>query len=297
MSLDLDTRQRAMLREMGVRVWWPTSDRAAPAEAAAASRPAQAMPSVAVEGVDGSTVAPTPVVAVERPSAAAGMAPAARVPAASASSPAAMPAAPPAGPVDAMDWSELAQAVQACSACGLCEGRKAPVFVRSPAPAQADWLVVSEPPDEQEERAGTPFVGEAGQLLDNMLRAVQCQRDGQGAGGARLTPVVKCRPAAVRPPTVQELAQCAVFLRREIALTRPRVILAMGRFAALSLLAEAYPQVLQMPLGQLRGLDFQVAGIPVVVTYHPVKLLRAPQEKANVWVDLCRARALALTGI
>ncbi len=193
-----------------------------------------------------------------------------------------------------MNWPELAQAVQACTACSLCEGRKAPVFVSDPAPTQADWLIVGEPPDAHEERDASPFVGEIGQLLDNMLRAVNCQRDGQGAGGARLTPVVKCRPAAVRPPTLEELAQCAVFLRREIVLTRPRVILAMGRFAALSLLAEDYPQVLQMPLGQLRGGAFQVNGIPVVVTYHPVKLLRAPLEKANAWVDLCRARTLAL---
>ena len=200
--------------------------------------------------------------------------------------------AAPDGPVDALDWAQLARAVQTCTACALCEGRKAPVFVSEPTPAQAHWLVVGEPPDEQEERAGAPFAGMAGQLLDNMLRAVQCQRDGQGRSGARLTSVVKCRPAAVRPPQVAELDQCAVFLRREIALTQPRVILAMGRFAAMSLLGQAYPEVLQLPLGQLRGRAFRLQGIPVVVTYHPAKLLRAPQEKANAWADLCQARSL-----
>lgn len=256
MSMDLEPRQRAMLLEMGVRVWWPSADQAPP-------EPLAQVPGA--RAVPGAVVAKPPPVRTSLSS-----------------------------PVDRMDWPGLAQAVQACTACGLCEGRKAPVFVIDPAPSQADWLIVGEPPDAHEERDGSPFVGEVGQLLDNMLRAVSCQRDGQGAGGARLTPVVKCRPAAVRPPTLQELAQCAVFLRREIALTRPRVILAMGRFAALSLLAQDYPQVLQMPLGQLRGGEFQVNGIPVVVTYHPVKLLRAPQEKANAWIDLCRARKLAL---
>lgn len=250
MSLDLDTRQRAMLLEMGVRVWWPYADRAA-------SEPLPHEPGVQA-------------------------APIARLAAVEASA------------VDQLDWQALGHAVQACTACGLCEGRKAPVFPTDPAPTQADWLIVGEAPDEQEERAGSPFVGEVGQLLDNILRAVQCRRDGQGAGGARLTSVVKCRPAVVRPPTVQELAQCAMFLQREIVLTRPRVILAMGRYAAMSLLAEDYPQVLQLPLGQLRGGEFHVRGIPVVVTYHPVKLLRAPQEKANAWIDLCRARKLAL---
>ncbi|HQZ07763.1 MAG TPA: uracil-DNA glycosylase [Burkholderiaceae bacterium] len=280
MGLNLDPRQRAMLQEMGVRVWWPRADPAAQAAA---------LPAAGAQEVS-EPPTPTPT------------APVARQPVVAATTPlAAMPApvpvlahalAAPDGPVDALDWAQLARAVQTCTACALCEGRKAPVFVSEPTPAQAHWLVVGEPPDEQEERAGAPFAGMAGQLLDNMLRAVQCQRDGQGRSGARLTSVVKCRPAAVRPPQVAELDQCAVFLRREIALTQPRVILAMGRFAAMSLLGQAYPEVLQLPLGQLRGRAFRVQGIPVVVTYHPAKLLRAPQEKANAWADLCQARSL-----
>jgi len=282
-SMDLDTRQRAMLLEMGVRVWWPKAEWAA-SESLTRAPGAPVMPSERPARVAG--VATQSLSAVSEPARAA----------VGAATPPLIPTKP-ASPVDQMDWPQLARAVRACTACGLCEGRKATVFVSDPAPTQADWLIVGEAPDEQEERAGSPFVGEAGQLLDNMLRAVQCQRAGQGAGGARLTPVVKCRPAVVRPPTAQELAQCAVFLRREIDLTRPRVILAMGRFAAMSLLAEDYPQVLQMPLGQLRGGEFQVKGIPVVVTYHPVKLLRAPQEKANAWVDLCRARKLILGAV
>lgn len=270
MSLNLDARQRAMLQEMGVRVWWP---RAAPVA------PAALAPQVAINQL------------ASEPTVAEGIATVAAVPAAAASQVFAAPPAPDTA-VDHMDWAQLAQAVQTCTACALCEGRKAPVFCSDPAPVQADWLIVGEPPDEQEERAGSPFVGAAGQLLDNMLRAVQCQRDGQGRGGARLTSVVKCRPAAVRPPQPDELVRCAVFLRREITLTRPRVILALGRFAALSLLAEAYPEVLQMPLGQMRGREFRLQGIPVVVSYHPVKLLRAPLDKANAWADLCLARSL-----
>lgn len=282
MGLNLDPRQRAMLQEMGVRVWWPRADPAAQAAALPAAG--------AQEVSEPPTPTPTPT------------APVARQPVVAATTPLAAKPAPvpvlahalaaPDGPVDALDWAQLARAVQTCTACALCEGRKAPVFVSEPTPAQAHWLVVGEPPDEQEERAGAPFAGMAGQLLDNMLRAVQCQRDGQGRSGARLTSVVKCRPAAVRPPQVAELDQCAVFLRREIALTQPRVILAMGRFAAMSLLGQAYPEVLQLPLGQLRGRAFRLQGIPVVVTYHPAKLLRAPQEKANAWADLCQARSL-----
>lgn len=278
MGLNLDARQRAILQEMGVRVWWPRADpvvQALPVPAAVAHELSQPQ-------------SPTAPVARQAPLAST-------LPMPTTPTPAPVPIeilARADGPVDSMDWAQLAHAVQNCKACELCEGRKAPVFISDPTPAQAHWLIVGEPPDEQEERAGSPFVGMAGQLLDNMLRAVQCQRGGQGRSGARLTSVVKCRPAAVRPPQADELDRCAVFLRREIALTQPRVILAMGRFAAMSLLGQAYPEVLELPLGQLRGREFRVLGIPVVVTYHPAKLLRAPQEKANAWADLCLARSL-----
>lgn len=254
MGLNLDQRQRAMLAEMKVPVWWPAQPLAGPAAAA--------------------IVATAPGPRTHRAEAA--------------------PLAPssPLQGVDAMDWPTLAQSVQACRLCGLCEGRKAALFVAEPTPPQADWLVVGDPPDALEERSGTPFVGAAGQLLDNMLRAVQCQRDGQGRAGARLTNVVKCRPAVARNPQSDELAQCAVYLRREIALTQPRVILAMGRFAAMSLLSGDEPGLLQLPFGQLRGRVYRYCGVPVVVTYPPAKLLRAPLEKANAWADLCLARSL-----
>lgn len=271
MSLELDQRQRAMLAEMRVPVWWPIPDdrplssgKGAVEAPVSASAPAAAAPSVP-------RPAPAPAHADGGAQTAALLGRAADV--------------------GGMDWPALIRAVQDCHSCGLCEGRKAVVFAADLPPVQADWLVVGEPPDEGEEQAGMPFVGPVGQLLDNMLRAVQCRRDGQGLEGARLTNVVKCRPSAVRNPHADELAQCAVYLRREIELTRPRVILAMGRFAALSMLAGEYPEVLQLPFGQLRGRVYRYLGVPVVVTYHPARLLRAPLQKAHAWADLCLARS------
>lgn len=268
-GLQLDARQRAMLAEMKIPLWWPDA-------AAAAAMEAELEPGDAGDAA-GTGVTPAPNVAT----AAAAL----RAPdGASALD----------GAIDHMDWAQLRDAVQTCHACALCDGRKAPVFVADPAPSQADWLIVGEPPDEHEERAGTPFVGDTGQLLDNMLRALHLRRDGQGRSGARLTPVVKCRPAAVRNPTASELAQCAVYLQREIVLTGPKVIVAMGRFAAMSLLCRDHPELLQLPFGQLRGKVYRYNGIAVVVTYHPSKLVRAPLQKAHVWADLCLARAQTL---
>jgi uracil-DNA glycosylase family 4 len=203
----------------------------------------------------------------------------------------------PIAAVDDMDWLELGTTVGGCTACRLCLGRKAPVFAAEPATRQADWLVVGEPPDELEERAGVPFAGQSGRLLDNMLRAVQVARDGRGSAGARVTNVVKCRSAPVRNPQVDELAACAAYLRREIALVRPKVILAMGRFAALSLLAESNPELASLPFGKLRGQVYRYCGVPVVVTYHPSRLLRAQEDKAGAWADLCLAQGIAHTGL
>ncbi len=268
MGLDLDERHRAMLQEMGIAVWWPRDVAPAVALLPAAPRPATR---------SGPGAAP-PVPAPE---------PAARTTA---------PAALRAIPAGALDWPALAESVKSCTACGLCEGRKAPVFVAESAPRQVDWLVVGEPPDELEERAGTPFGGQAGELLDNMLRAVQLRRDGSGSGGARLTNVVKCRPALPRNPQPEELAACAAHLWREIELAQPRVILAMGRFAALSLLAPTHPELLPLPFGKLRGKVYRVQGRPVVVTAHPARLLRAQADKALAWADLCLAQTAVRDG-
>jgi DNA polymerase len=168
-------------------------------------------------------------------------------------------------------------------------------------------MVVGEPPDELQERLGHPFAGEAGQLLDKMLRAVGAQRfpnlaaaaDGLGdeaqsasAGRAYLTNVLKCRPARVRAPVPSELAACAAYLRREIALVQPKVIVTMGRFAMQLLLSEMPHELVKLPLGKLRGRVWQFAGVPVVVTYPPDYLLGNPQEKAKAWADLQLAMAV-----
>lgn len=279
-----------MLAEMKIPVWWPQE---------AAEREPAAAQTVSARAASAPALTPAPE-SVPAPTGVPGASAASVVDADPAAAVAAMPfsagsgaVAGTAGSVEQMDWMQLRDAVRGCRACALCDGRKAAVFSADPEPAQADWLIVGEPPDEYEERAGRPFAGTAGQLLDNMLRAVHLTRDGCGPAGARLTPVVKCRPAAPRNPTAGELARCAVYLQREIALTQPRVIVAMGRFAALSLLSSAYPELLQLPFGQMRGKVYRCQGIAVVVTYHPSKLLRAPLQKAQAWADLCLARAQA----
>jgi DNA polymerase len=167
-------------------------------------------------------------------------------------------------------------------------------------------MVVGEPPDELQERLGQPFAGESGQLLDKMLRAVGAQRFPNTtsnadapraealapAGRAYLTNVLKCRPARVRAPLASELAACAAYLRREIALVQPKVIVTMGRFAMQMLLSEMPPEQVKLPLGKLRGRVWQFAGVPVVVTYPPDYLLGNPQEKAKAWADLQLAMAV-----
>ena len=173
-----------------------------------------------------------------------------------------------------------------------------------PPPWQADWLVVGDPPDEAEERQGAPFADAVGQLLDNMLRAVGVSRPGalnpqapmRASQCAYVSTVVKCRTDPARNPSAQELATCAHFLRREVALVQPKVILAMGRFAAQSLLHGSLPEGSKTPFGKLRGQVYRFEGIPVVVTYHPVYLLRTPLDKARAWADLCLAKAAASLG-
>jgi DNA polymerase len=197
-----------------------------------------------------------------------------------------------------LDAPALLQAVTSCQACQLCSGRRAPVFGRPGLPQPADWLVLGEPPDEDEERSGVAFAGQAGQLLDNMLRALKLGRSAGGAAEsvkqAYLTNVVKCRPAVVRIPQPQELLACEPFLQREITLVKPKVILAMGRFAAQALLQGGQPELATQPLGKLRGQTYQYLGVPVIVTYHPSYLLRTQADKARAWLDLCRARAIVM---
>ena len=195
--------------------------------------------------------------------------------------------------VEAMDWTALRQAVVDCTACKLCTGRRQTVFgVGHP---NAHWMIVGEAPGEQEDIQGEPFVGKSGQLLDNMLRALGLSRretpppggEGSASDPARqvyIANTLKCRPPGNRNPAPDELAQCEPFLVRQIALVKPRIILAMGRFAVQSLLRS------DEPIGRLRGRVHRYQGVPLIVTYHPAYLLRNLEDKARAWDDLCLAQ-------
>ncbi|UJW83766.1 uracil-DNA glycosylase [Hydrogenophaga sp. SL48] len=270
----LDARQRAMLAEMGVKVWAPravapeASVEAAPVAGPDAAPPAPARPPVAA--VAAPVRAPVAPPVVPAPAAAPVVAPAERQ----------RPA-----DVAAMDWATLQSTVAGCEACGLCKSRRNTVF--GVGDRQADWMIVGEAPGENEDLQGEPFVGAAGQLLDNMLRAVGRGRSGEGAQGAYIANVLKCRPPANRNPQPAEVAQCEPYLARQVALVRPKIIVAMGRFAVQSLLRT------DEPIGRLRGRVHRYEGVSVIVTYHPAYLLRTPADKAKAWADLCLAMETA----
>ncbi|MGC5800689.1 uracil-DNA glycosylase [Ralstonia pseudosolanacearum] len=187
------------------------------------------------------------------------------------------PVAPRAQRIAAFDWAQLEAAVSGCTACKLCERRTQTVF--GVGDRQADWMLIGEAPGEQEDRQGEPFVGQAGKLLDSMLRAIGLSRE----TGVFIANVLKCRPPGNRDPEPDEVAMCDPYLKRQIALIKPRVIVVLGRFAAQSLLQT------QTPVGKLRGKVHEVDGVPVVVTYHPAYLLRTLTDKARAWEDLCLA--------
>jgi len=180
------------------------------------------------------------------------------------------------------DWQELRKRVAACVLCPLHEGRTQTVFgVGNQA---ADWMVVGEAPGAEEDRLGEPFVGRAGQLLDEMLKAL-----GQSRETAYIANILKCRPPNNRDPQPEEAARCAPYLERQIDLIEPRIILAVGRIAAQNLLST------DTPIGRMRGKVFHygIRRVPVVVTYHPAYLLRRPSEKGKVWRDLLLAARVA----
>ncbi len=177
-----------------------------------------------------------------------------------------------------MAWPVLADSVAACTACGLCNTRTNTVF--GVGDQQAEWMLVGEAPGENEDLQGEPFVGQAGKLLDNMLGALGLAR----GRNVYIANVLKCRPPGNRNPEPDEVAQCEPYLKRQIALLKPKVIVVLGRFAAQSLLRST------TPIGKLRGTVHTYEGIPVVVTYHPAYLLRTLTDKARAWEDLCLAR-------
>jgi DNA polymerase len=181
-------------------------------------------------------------------------------------------------PVVQPGWIELKQAVPACTACGLHKSRTQTVF--GVGDENADWLLIGEAPGAEEDRLGDPFVGQAGKLLDNMLGAIGLKR----GENVYIANVLKCRPPGNRNPEPDEVAKCTPFLKRQIGLIQPKLIIAMGRFAAQTLLSS------DASIASLRGRVFRYEGVPLIVTYHPAYLLRTLPDKAKAWADLLFAR-------
>ena len=277
MSLNLDPRQRAMLEAMGVVLWQPLP----PAEVSVS---ASALAELAPETIASHASSQRPAARVDQKFTAPK--PTQAAPAAPAPSPAI-----DLSQVATLDWPTLQTTVASCQACGLCQGRKATVF--GTGAEQARWLVVGDAPSEADDAQGQPFTDApgqlTGQLLDNMLKAVGLARNGTGAQAVYITHALKCRPPAQRNPQPDEIAQCEPYLRRQVALIQPHIILALGRVAAQSLLQATLPEVATLPLGKLRGQVHRYQGVPVVVSYPPAYLLRAPHDKAKAWADLCLA--------
>lgn len=169
--------------------------------------------------------------------------------------------------------------VAECTACPLHQGRTQTVFgVGDP---DAAVMFVGEAPGAEEDRQGEPFVGRAGKLLDAMLAAIGLDRN---AGGVFIANVLKCRPPNNRDPEAAEVAQCEGYLRRQIELVAPDVLVALGRVAAQELTRS------QQPLARLRGAEHRFHETPLLITYHPAYLLRNPADKAKAWEDLKAVR-------
>ena len=247
----MNAQRDQILRELGLGPQWrlrETADAAAAQSEAAVS----AGETGHVSAVHLPAASPMPVAAAERASSA----------------------------VDAsrMDWNDLATAVAECRACGLCKARKQAVL--GVGDQQADWLFVGEGPGAEEDERGEPFVGQAGKLLDAMLAAIDLKR----GENVYIANSVKCRPPNNRTPEPEETATCWPYLERQIELLQPKLIVALGRPAAQTLLQR------EVKIGAVRGQLFDYKGIPLIVTYHPAYLLRNLSDKAKSWEDLCLAR-------
>lgn len=227
------------------------------------------------------TVAPEPVAPVASPrrrETPAVPAPRAEAPARAKPAATSAPATAPARPAVELphDWAGLRALVKDCQACKLCATRTQTVF--GVGPEDAPLMIVGEGPGADEDAQGEPFVGRAGKLLDEMLKAIGRSR----RENVFIANVVKCRPPGNRDPEADEVEACRPYLDRQIELIKPRLIVALGRIAAQRLLST------DLPLSKLRGPMYQygVDQTPVFVTYHPAYLLRSPREKAKSWEDL-----------
>lgn len=250
--MQLDVRRVAMLREMGLRLLPPLQAPGHPEPVAVPTLTVPAAPTVAaVAARQQAGPAPAGAEIADR-TAPDGQGPG----------------------LGALDWGALEAAVRDFAA-----GQPAVLGV---GPRRADWMVVGDAPGEADGAAAEPFAGQAATLLENMLRAIGLE----GRRHVHVTTLLKCRPPGGRNPEPQELAQWEPFLRRQLALVQPRVVLLMGRFAAQALLRTTEP------IGRLRGTAHTYEGVQVVVTYPPSYLLRNLPDKAKAWADLCLARDL-----
>jgi len=185
------------------------------------------------------------------------------------------------------DWDGLAAAVAGCTLCKLCKTRTHTVF--GVGARDAPLMVIGEGPGADEDAQGEPFVGRAGKLLDEMLRAIgRSRRESSPDRSVYIANVVKCRPPGNREPQPDEVEACRPYLDLQIRWLRPRLILALGRVAAQRLLST------DAPLSKLRGplYEYGPDHTPVLVSYHPAYLLRSPSEKAKSWQDLKRVHRL-----
>jgi uracil-DNA glycosylase len=183
--------------------------------------------------------------------------------------------------ISALDWNDLVADIAQCTACKLCKTRTKTVpGVGNRAP---DWMVIGEGPGESEDKQGEPFVGRAGQLLDQMLAAVGKSRK----ENVFIANVVKCRPPGNRDPEADEIDACAPYLERQIVLATPKLLLAVGKFAGQQMLNT------DATVGAMRASPGKRGDVAIVVTYHPAYLLRAPLDKAKAWEDLVAAQRLA----
>lgn len=267
----MSERREAILREMGLGPLWKLRGQSHGTLARDASPPEGAPP---VEAPPAAVAAPAPPAR----EAARDVAPPATgvVPAIAAPDALRPASANPA--VAAMGWDELEAAIRACAACGLCRDRRQ--AVPGVGDREADWLFVGEGPGAEEDAKGEPFVGQAGKLLDAMLAAIDLKR----GEDVYIANSVKCRPPGNRTPEPEETAACWPYLERQIDLIRPRLIVALGRPAAQTLLQR------EVKIGAARGRLHDYQGIPVIVTYHPAYLLRNLTDKAKAWEDLVLAR-------
>lgn len=181
-----------------------------------------------------------------------------------------------AGPLADVEWPELKQKVQDCELCDLRSGCNQTVF--GTGSENADWMLIGEAPGEDEDISGEPFTGHAGRLLNNMLLSIGLKRE-----NVYIANVIKCRPPEDRHPHVGEVHACLPYLKRQIELVKPKLIVALGRTAASALLET------DATIASLRGEVHDYKGIPLIVTFHPAYLLRSPLEKAKSWQDLCLA--------